>query len=121
MRTIALISQKGGAGKTTLAIALAVTAERAGLTSVLVDLDPQASAAQWSDLRQAKTPVVTCAPAARLTSVLTAAQGAGADIAILDTPTPPRLRSPPPGPAISCLFHAAQRPLTWWRLGRVST
>ena len=41
MRTIALISQKGGAGKTTLAIALAVTAERAGLTSVLVDLDPQ--------------------------------------------------------------------------------
>ena len=64
MRTIALISQKGGAGKTTLAIALAVTAERAGLASVLVDLDPQASAAQWSDLRQAKTPVVTCTPAA---------------------------------------------------------
>ena len=62
MRTIALISQKGGAGKTTLAITLAVTAERAGLTSVLVDLDPQASAAQWSDLRQAKTPVVTCTP-----------------------------------------------------------
>ena len=85
MRTIALISQKGGAGKTTLAIALAVTAERAGLTSVLVDLDPQASAAQWSDLRQAKTPVVTCTPAARLTSVLTAARDAGADIAILDT------------------------------------
>ena len=39
MRTIALISQKGGAGKTTLAIALAVTAERAGLASVLVDSD----------------------------------------------------------------------------------
>ena len=85
MRTIALISQKGGAGKTTLAIAFAVTAERAGLASVLVDLDPQASAAQWSDLRQAKTPVVTCTPAARLTSVLTAARDAGADIAILDT------------------------------------
>ena len=85
MRTIALISQKGGAGKTTLAIGLAVTAERAGLASVLVDLDPQASAAQWSDLRQEKTPVVTCTPAARLTSVLTAARDAGADIAILDT------------------------------------
>ena len=50
-----------------------------------MNLDPQVSAAQWSDLRQAKTPVVTCAPAARLTSVLTAAQDAGADIAILDT------------------------------------
>ena len=68
-----------------MAIALAVTAERAGLASVLVGLDPQASAAQWSDLRQAKTPVVTCTPAARLTSVLTAARDAGADIAILDT------------------------------------
>ena len=85
MQTIALISQKGGAGKTTLAIALAVTAEREGLTSVLVDLDPQASAAQWSDLREAETPVVTCAPAARLTSVLTAAQDAGAGLAVLDT------------------------------------
>ena len=85
MQTIALISQKGGAGKTTLAIALAVTAERAGHTSVLVDLDPQASAARWSDLREAETPVVTCTPAARLTSVLTAAQGAGADMVVLDT------------------------------------
>ena len=85
MRTIALISQKGGAGKTTLAIALAVTAEREGVTSVLVDLDPQASAAQWGDLRKAYTPIVTCTPIARLTSVLKAAQGAGAAIAILDT------------------------------------
>ena len=85
MQTIALISQKGGAGKTTLAIALAVTAEREGLTSVLVDLDPQASAAQWSDLREAETPVVTCTPAARLTSVLKAAQDAGAGLAVLDT------------------------------------
>ena len=85
MRTIALISQKGGAGKTTLAIALAVIAERAGLSSVLVDLDPQASAAQWSDLREAETPVVTCTPASRLTSVLTAAADAAARFVVLDT------------------------------------
>ena len=85
MRTIALISQKGGAGKTTLAIALAVIAERAGLSSVLVDLDPQTSAAQWSDLREAETPVVTCTPASRLTSVLTAAADAAARFVVLDT------------------------------------
>ena len=85
MQTIALISQKGGAGKTTLAIALAVTAELAGLTSILVDLDPQASAAQWSDLREAETPVVTCSPATRLTSVLRSAQRTGASFAVLDT------------------------------------
>ena len=66
MKTIALISQKGGSGKTTLSISLVVAAERAGVPSVLVDLDPQASAGQWSDLREAETPVVTCAPPARL-------------------------------------------------------
>ena len=42
MLTLAFISQKGGAGKTTLACATAVAAERAGLATVLVYLDPQA-------------------------------------------------------------------------------
>ena len=85
MRTIALISQKGGSGKTTLAIAIAVAAERAGIPSVLVDLDPQASAGQWSDLRESETPVVTCAPPARLPTVLRAARGAAAGLVVLDT------------------------------------
>lgn len=85
MRTIALISQKGGSGKTTLSIAIAVAAERAGIPSVLVDLDPQASAGQWSDLREAETPVVSCAPPARLPTVLRAARGAGAGLVVVDT------------------------------------
>ena len=85
MRIISVISQKGGAGKTTLAIAIAVAAERAGFASVLVDLDPQVSAAQWGDLRKAETPVVTCAPAARLSAVLSAARRAGASVAVVDT------------------------------------
>lgn len=82
MRTIALISQKGGAGKTTLALALAVAA---GQDSLLVDLDPQASAGQWGDQRTADTPVVTCAPAGRLVAVLVAAREAGGRMAIVDT------------------------------------
>jgi chromosome partitioning protein len=44
MKTIAIISQKGGAGKTTVGIHLAVAAERRGLKTALFDLDPQASA-----------------------------------------------------------------------------
>ena len=56
MQVVALVSQKGGAGKTTLAAGLAVSGERAGLSTVLVDLDPQASAAKWGDLRNAETP-----------------------------------------------------------------
>ena len=85
MFTVALLSQKGGAGKTTLACGLAVESERAGLATVVVDLDPQASAAKWADLRQATTPVVTSAHAMRLTPVLTAAQDAGARVAFIDT------------------------------------
>lgn len=85
MRTVSLISQKGGAGKTTLALALAVAAERSGVSTVLVDLDPQASAGRWGDLREAETPVVSCTPAARLNSVLRAAHREGAGLVIVDT------------------------------------
>ena len=44
MRTLSLVSQKGGAGKTTLSVHLAVAAYMAGLSVAVVDLDPQASA-----------------------------------------------------------------------------
>ena len=44
MFTVALISRKGGAGKTTLACGLAVSSEQGGLVTALVDLDPQGSA-----------------------------------------------------------------------------
>jgi chromosome partitioning protein len=47
MKTLGLISQKGGVAKTTLATALAVCAEQAGKKTAVFDLDPQASAAFW--------------------------------------------------------------------------
>jgi len=51
MKTVALLSQKGGAGKTTLALHLACAAKASGLASAIIDLDPQASAAAWHDSR----------------------------------------------------------------------
>jgi len=47
MKTVAIISQKGGSGKTTLAVHLAVCAERARRRVAIIDLDPQASALEW--------------------------------------------------------------------------
>lgn len=85
MHTIAIVSQKGGAGKTTLAINLAVASERAGKPALVVDLDPQASAKAWHDHRSQKTPLVISAQASRLPEVLNLAKENGAELVILDT------------------------------------
>lgn len=85
MKVLAILSQKGGAGKTTLALHLAVEAERLGLTTAVIDLDPQASAASWGDGRQHESPVVVSAQASRLNQVLTAAREGDARLAIIDT------------------------------------
>lgn len=86
MKTLAIISQKGGVGKTTLATALAVLAEGEGRGTAVFDLDPQASAAFWKDMREAETPAVVAVPSARLKHMLKAAAEAGTDLAIIDTP-----------------------------------
>lgn len=85
MKVLAILSQKGGAGKTTLALHLAVEAERLGFTTAIIDLDPQASAASWGDGRQQEAPAVVSAQATRLSQVLSAANDAGARLAIIDT------------------------------------
>ena len=86
MQTLALIAQKGGTGKTTLALSLAVAAEAAGKTTLIIDLDPQASACKWGDRRDAETPAVIDAQPSRLASALDKAAQAGVDLVIVDTP-----------------------------------
>ena len=86
MKTIALVAQKGGTGKTTLALSLAIAAERAGTTPVIIDLDPQATACNWGDRREANTPVIVDAQPARLQSALQKAEEASVGFAIIDTP-----------------------------------
>jgi hypothetical protein len=49
--TIALVSQKGGVGKTTLATNLAAAAHLEGRRTLVLDLDPQGSSLDWSAAR----------------------------------------------------------------------
>jgi chromosome partitioning protein len=85
MRTIAVIAQKGGAGKTTIALNPAVAASRAGLNTAVLDVDPQASAARWGDAREGAPPVVTAAQASRLPVLLATENRKGVALAIVDT------------------------------------
>ena len=56
---ISILSQKGGSGKTTLALALAAAFARTGKAVLLVDADEQGSALTWADAREAE-PLFTC-------------------------------------------------------------
>ena len=85
MKTVAILSQKGGTGKTTLAVHLAVAAERRDVPVAVLDLDPQASAADWKDSRPGDAPSVTSIQASRLRKALDVAGSAGAALVIIDS------------------------------------
>lgn len=86
MKTIAIISQKGGAGKSTLAVGLAIAACRAGKVSVVIDTDPQPTATRWKARRgDEDAPAVVASTASRLKATLAAAEKLEAELAIIDT------------------------------------
>lgn len=84
MKVIAILSQKGGVGKTTLATCLAVEAEANGQSTAILDLDPQATAAFWQDNREAETPAVASIQAVRLPAMIKACREADTDLVIID-------------------------------------
>jgi len=86
MQIISLIAQKGGTGKTTLSLSLAVAAHKAGKSVVIIDLDPQASAANWADRREEGAPVAVSAQVSRLQNVIETAAENGVDFVVIDTP-----------------------------------
>ena len=86
METLAIISQKGGSGKTTLTVHLAVCAAMHHHKTAIIDIDPQGSAYDWNESRGAgrKFDAVK-ADAAQLPGLLQKAEAAGIDLAIIDT------------------------------------
>lgn len=86
MQTIAIVSQKGGAGKTTLAVNLATEAARSRVALIL-DTDPQATASRWGEWRGGGDPeVIDCGAPSLLAGKLAKAAELGADLAVIDTP-----------------------------------
>jgi chromosome partitioning protein len=85
MQTVSLLARKGGTGKTTLAVHLAVLATESGRRVVLVDTDPQRSAGDWWRARKTDIPRLVECPAKRVPEVLSAAKRDGIDLVVVDT------------------------------------
>jgi len=85
MQSLAFMTQKGGSGKTTLAVHVAVAAGEAGERVVIVDTDPQRSASTWGGSRQQDTPIIAPVAAAELGSVVAAARHDAMTLCIIDT------------------------------------
>lgn len=99
MLTIAVFSQKGGAGKSTLAMHLAVAASRT-MKVVLIDADPQATVATWAADRPRSKPLVARTDSASIARLLADARAEGYELAIVDCP-------PHAAPGTLALLHAA--------------
>ncbi|HXP05261.1 MAG TPA: AAA family ATPase [Stellaceae bacterium] len=84
---LAMASLKGGAGKTTVGLNLAVTAQASGIRTVVIDLDPQQASAKWGDLRRLthNGPAVISSMAVRLSQAMEDAKSLGAELVVIDT------------------------------------
>lgn len=87
MKTIAFISNKGGTGKTTLSVNMAATAHNLGFRVMIGDLDPQRSSVDWARGRTTDGPSVSPFKRGSLFPAQFAADRAGLDLLILDTPS----------------------------------
>ena len=85
MRVIAFVTQKGGSGKTTLALSCAAAAEEQGSRALVLDMDPQGTAEAWYQAREATTPKLAAITAADLPNAIAGGQPRF-DVVLIDTP-----------------------------------
>jgi chromosome partitioning protein len=86
MKTLVILAQKGGSGKTTLAVHMAVCAARQKRRTALIDIDPQSSAFNWNESRdEGRKLDAAKAEARQIPALLQQAKAGGIDLAIIDT------------------------------------
>ena len=86
MKVITFVTQKGGSGKSTLCISLAIAAQEAGGCICILEMDRQATVSDWAEHRQSTTPKVARIEATELEDVMHRLHGSGYDYVFLDTP-----------------------------------
>jgi chromosome partitioning protein len=87
MKTLVLVTQKGGSGKSSLAASLAVAAEESGERVFMLDIDRQGTLAKWIDRRKAETPGFDRVNTeAELNAALATLASQKFTLAIIDTP-----------------------------------
>lgn len=120
MQTIAVMNQKGGVGKTTLAINLAAAAHLAGLRCLVIDLDEQASAFKWYQERESESALsgLVVLRSGKLIRSKFAEMGRGYDFVVLDCP--PRLDDFSLSAALAadaCVVPVTPGPFDLWATG----
>lgn len=85
MKTLAIASRKGGSSKTTIAVHVAGLADAEG-GAVILDADPQGSAAEWFKLRTDERPLVIPVEAGGLKDILAMTRDEGFAFALVDLP-----------------------------------
>src|SRR5690349_11020306 len=89
VKTLAVVSRKGGAGKTTVAVNLTLAARALGVKAVLADADPLRSACEVLRDREEGASLLVETSASKLFALTEASRRAGAELLIIDTPACP--------------------------------
>ena len=86
MKAIAFVTQKGGSGKSTLCINLAIAAQEAGRSVCILEMDRQATVSDWSESRTADGPEVAQIETSQVDDVIKKLKHAAYDYVLIDTP-----------------------------------
>ena len=106
MNILAVLSQKGGTGKSTLVRSLAVAGLLDKRKVAIIDADPQGTVVAWGKRREHKVPHIVALGSSTIASQVEALKGRGANLVIIDTP-------PHAQPIINMATEAA----TGWLIG----
>jgi chromosome partitioning protein len=85
MKIVAVVGQKGGSGKSTIASNLAVAATLSGQKALVIDADPQGSLLDWKRARGGCQPAVLPGKSSAIHPMRFAAERSGVDCLLIDT------------------------------------